>query len=138
VDNRSLKGVDPLRCQSNVRHVVALHRWINGVYRTFCSTGLRRASSATEALAELADVTIAGTAFAAAIAAMTPLQKPLKRLLTINGDDYVITLAPDGLKLTEKGKRKGIELRWEALVSGEAALAVALRASINTDTARSK
>jgi hypothetical protein len=61
---------------------------------------------------------------------MTPLQKPLKRLITINRDDYVVTLTPDGLKLTPKGKRKGLELRWEALVSSEAALAVALRASI--------
>jgi hypothetical protein len=61
---------------------------------------------------------------------MTPLQKPLKRLLTINGQDYVIAISPDGLKLTPKGKRKGIELQWEALVSGEAALAVALHASI--------
>lgn len=61
---------------------------------------------------------------------MTPLQKPLKRLLTINGQDYVIVIAPDGLKLTPKGRRKGIELQWEALVNGEAALAVALQASV--------
>ena len=61
---------------------------------------------------------------------MTPLQKPLKRLLTINGQDYVIAISPDGLKLTPKGKRKGIELQWEALVSGEAALAVALHATV--------
>jgi hypothetical protein len=61
---------------------------------------------------------------------MTPLQKPLKRLITIKGRDYVVTLAPDGLKLTPKGKRKGLELQWDALVSGEAALAVALRASV--------
>jgi hypothetical protein len=61
---------------------------------------------------------------------MTPLQKPLKRLLTINGQDYVIAISLDGLKLTPKGKRKGIEIQWEALVSGEAALAVALHASI--------
>jgi hypothetical protein len=61
---------------------------------------------------------------------MTPLQKPLKRLLTINGRDYVIVIAPEGLKLTPKGRRKGVELRWDALVSGEAALAVALQASV--------
>jgi hypothetical protein len=60
---------------------------------------------------------------------MTPLQKTLKRVLSIDGRDYVITLSPDGLKLVPKGKRKGIELKWEALVSGEAALATALRAS---------
>jgi hypothetical protein len=61
---------------------------------------------------------------------MTPLQKTLKRLLTINGRDYVIAISPDGLRLTPKGKRKGIELQWEALVSGEAALATALQASV--------
>ena len=60
---------------------------------------------------------------------MTPLQKTLTRVLSIDGRDYVITLSPDGLKLVPKGKRKGIELKWEALVSGEAALATALRAS---------
>lgn len=63
---------------------------------------------------------------------MTPLQKPLKRQLNINGHDYVLTVSPDGLKLTPKGKRKGLELQWEALVTGEAALAVALRASVGS------
>jgi hypothetical protein len=61
---------------------------------------------------------------------MTPLQKTLKRALTINGRDYVIAISPDGLKVVPKGKRKGIELQWEALVSGEAALAAALQASV--------
>jgi hypothetical protein len=61
---------------------------------------------------------------------MTPLQKPLKRLLTIKGHDYVVAISPESLKITPKGKRKGIELEWEALVSGEAALAVALHASV--------
>ena len=35
-----------------------------------------------------------------------------------------------GMKLVLKGKRKGYELDWEALVSGEAALAAALNASL--------
>ena len=61
---------------------------------------------------------------------MTPLQKTLKRLLTIHGRDYVVAISPEGLKLALKGKRKGIELQWEALVSGEAALATALQASV--------
>jgi hypothetical protein len=60
---------------------------------------------------------------------MTPLQKTLKRLVPINGRDYVIAISPQGLKLAPKGKRRGIELQWEALVSGEAALAAALQAS---------
>ena len=32
--------------------------------------------------------------------------------------------------VNNKGKRKGIELKWEALVNGEAALAAALNASV--------
>lgn len=65
---------------------------------------------------------------------MVPLQKTLKRALNIDGRDYVVAISPDGLKLVPKGKRKGIELKWEELVSGEAALAVALRASLTRPT----
>jgi hypothetical protein len=61
---------------------------------------------------------------------MTPLQKPLKRALRIDGHDYVLAISPEGLKLVPKGKRKGVELKWEALVNGEAALAAALNASV--------
>jgi hypothetical protein len=61
---------------------------------------------------------------------MTPLDKPLKRALKIDGRDYVVTLTPDALKITRKGHRLGVELEWLKLVSGESALAVALHASI--------
>jgi len=61
---------------------------------------------------------------------MTPLDKSLKRSINIKGDDYVITVAPEGLKISRKGHRLGIELKWADLVSGESALAVALHASI--------
>jgi hypothetical protein len=61
---------------------------------------------------------------------MTPLDKSLKRALNIKGRDYVIHLTPDSLKITEKGRRLGVELKWQELISGEAALAVALQASI--------
>jgi hypothetical protein len=61
---------------------------------------------------------------------MTPLDKTLKRALKINGRDYVITFDPHVLKITEKGRRLGIELKWAAIVSGETALAVALHASL--------
>jgi len=60
----------------------------------------------------------------------TKLEKPLKRELNIGGEPYVLIITPDGLKLTPKGKRKGLELAWSALISGEAALATALNASL--------
>src|ERR1700744_2598457 len=61
---------------------------------------------------------------------MTPLHSTLKRALIIDGRDYVLTLNEPALKLTLKGKRNGIELPWSQLVNGEAALAVALHASL--------
>jgi hypothetical protein len=60
----------------------------------------------------------------------TRLEKPLKRELTIKGRPYVLTISPEGLKLTVKGRRKGRELAWEDFVSGDAALAMALNASL--------
>lgn len=61
---------------------------------------------------------------------MTPLDKVLKRSLNIKGVDYVVTLSPEALKLTRKGRRLGMELKWTEITSGESALAVALHASI--------
>ena len=62
---------------------------------------------------------------------MTPLDKPLRRALEIGERSYTLLVDASGLKLTEKGKRKGIELKWNDLVSGDEALAVALRASLD-------
>lgn len=61
---------------------------------------------------------------------MTPLDKPLKRELTIGDMTYTLALDPEGLKLTEKGRRRGVELLWKDLVNGDAALATALQASL--------
>ncbi len=60
----------------------------------------------------------------------TKLEKPLKREIDIAGVAHMLTIDGDGLKLTEKGHRKGVELRWEDLVNGEAALAAALNAGV--------
>ena len=60
----------------------------------------------------------------------TKLDKPLRREVAIDGKPYMLTISPEGLKLVPKGKRKGLELGWKALVSGEAALAQALNASL--------
>ena len=61
---------------------------------------------------------------------MTPLDKPLRRELDIEGQAYTLTIDPDGLKLVEKGRRKGVALQWGDLVNGDAALASALQASL--------
>jgi len=60
----------------------------------------------------------------------TKLEKPLKRELSIEGEPYILTISPEGLKLVPKGKRKGQELAWKDLASGGAALAAALNASL--------
>lgn len=60
----------------------------------------------------------------------TKLDRPLKREIAIEGKPYMLTLSPEGLKLVPKGKRKGQEIAWRDLVSGEAALAAALNASL--------
>jgi hypothetical protein len=69
---------------------------------------------------------------------MTPLHSTLKRALTIDGRDYVLTLNETALKLTLKGKRNGVELPWTQLVNGEAALAVALHASLGAFAGKDK
>lgn len=60
----------------------------------------------------------------------TKLSKPLKREIEVNGAPYILTITPEGLKIVPKGKRKGQELAWKDIVTGEAALAAALTASL--------
>lgn len=60
----------------------------------------------------------------------TKLDKPLKREVLIEGKPYMLTISPQGLKLVPKGRRKGVEIAWKEIVSGEAALAAALNASL--------
>ena len=61
---------------------------------------------------------------------ITKLDKPLKRQIAIKGKPYIVTLTAAGMKVTAKGHRKGQELAWIDLISGQAALAVALNASL--------
>jgi len=67
----------------------------------------------------------------------TRLEKTIKRELTLKGQAYIVAISPEGLKLTLKGRRKGLELTWEALASGDAALAAALNASVEQISAPS-
>ena len=61
---------------------------------------------------------------------VTKLERALRRELTIKQRSYIVTLDDKGLKLTLKGHRTGQELLWDDFVSGDAAFAVALNASL--------
>lgn len=60
---------------------------------------------------------------------MTPLDKALRREITIGEKPYTLTIDPDGLKLVEKGRRNGVEVRWGELLSGDAGAGAAAQAS---------
>ncbi|HEX3897160.1 MAG TPA: hypothetical protein VHW73_13200 [Rudaea sp.] len=60
---------------------------------------------------------------------MTKLEKAIRRELVIKDITYTVVIDPTGLKLTEKGRRKGIELKWTDIVSGDAGIAAALQGS---------
>jgi hypothetical protein len=51
----------------------------------------------------------------------TKLEKTLKREIEIDGQAYMVAISPEGVKLTQKGFRKGPELTWKQLLtSGDA------------------
>ena len=63
----------------------------------------------------------------------TVLDKELKRQVIVDGVDYTVAVDPEGIRLTTKGKRRPeVELRWRDLLSGDAAMAVALNATLLT------
>ena len=65
----------------------------------------------------------------------TKLDKPIKRELEHAGVLYTVTMAPDGIRVVEKGKRKGRELSWESIITGDAELTQALRISVDATRA---
>jgi hypothetical protein len=67
----------------------------------------------------------------------TRLDKALKRELEIGGATYTITIAPEGIKIVEKGRRNGQELTWEQLLRGEVTLSQDLADSIDVSKAQS-
>lgn len=61
----------------------------------------------------------------------TKLDKAIKREVDVDGRLYTVTIAPEGVKVVEKGKRKGHELSWRAIVSGDTRLAEDLSISLD-------
>jgi hypothetical protein len=64
----------------------------------------------------------------------TPLDRPIKRELELDGTRYTVTISPEGIKVTLKGKRKGQELTWRDIISGDAALRRDLSLSVGALT----
>jgi hypothetical protein len=65
----------------------------------------------------------------------TKLDKAIKRELEHEGRLYTITIAPDGVKVVEKGKRNGRELSWASIISGDARLSEDLKISVDATRA---
>lgn len=48
----------------------------------------------------------------------TKLDKTIKREIELDGQPFMVAISPDGVKLTQKGFRKGREMAWKALWEG--------------------
>ncbi|MGB6488084.1 MAG: hypothetical protein WBE91_14485 [Steroidobacteraceae bacterium] len=64
----------------------------------------------------------------------TKLEKTLKREIDVDGKAYMLAISPEGLKLTEKGRRKGQELSWKGVLNGQAAAPSALGGATEAET----
>lgn len=65
----------------------------------------------------------------------TKLDKVLKREIEIDGQSYIAAISPDGIKVTKKGFRKGNEVSWRTIISGDAQLNEALNLSVDANGA---
>jgi hypothetical protein len=59
------------------------------------------------------------------------LDKTIKRELEIEGRTYTIAISPEGVKVTEKGRRNGPEVSWRSIISGDATLNESLKQSVD-------
>ena len=46
----------------------------------------------------------------------TKLEKTVKREIDIDGQPFTVAISPEGLKITQKGFRKGQEVSWKSLL----------------------
>ena len=61
----------------------------------------------------------------------TRLDKTIKRELELGGQLYTVSMSPEGVRIVPKGKRKGHEISWETLLSGDAELRRDLNMSLD-------
>ena len=61
----------------------------------------------------------------------TKLDKVLKREIEIDGQAYIAAISPEGVKVTKKGFRKGNEVTWQSIISGDTQLNEALNQSVD-------
>jgi hypothetical protein len=61
----------------------------------------------------------------------TKLDKVLKREIELDGQSYIAAISPEGIKVTKKGFRKGNEISWRQIISGDAGLNADLSASVD-------
>jgi hypothetical protein len=59
------------------------------------------------------------------------LDSLIKRELTLGQETYTVSMSPEGVKIALKGKRKGREISWETLLSGDAELNQQLKMSLD-------
>ncbi|HXY30867.1 MAG TPA: hypothetical protein VEI06_09150 [Gemmatimonadaceae bacterium] len=59
------------------------------------------------------------------------LDKTIKRELKLGGETYMVSMSPDGVKIVLKGRRKGHEISWETILSGDAELTTQLKVSLD-------
>ena len=60
----------------------------------------------------------------------TPPHRPTPREPELDGTRDTEPISPEGITVTEKGKRKGQEITWRDIISGDAALRRDLKLSV--------
>jgi hypothetical protein len=61
----------------------------------------------------------------------TRLDKTIKRELDLDGQLYTVSVSSQGIRIVPKGRRKGHEISWDELLSGEAELRRDLKMSLD-------
>ncbi len=59
------------------------------------------------------------------------LDSPIRRELKLGRDLYTVSISQEGVKIALKGRRKGREISWETLLSGDAELTQQLKMSVD-------